>query len=115
MVVISIIFFSIFNLVTVKGKSNSRGFGKHIGIDEANRYANIGKDNKRDKESFSTIYNALKSINIIENGVRFLSGVTVKQVLNGIHLVTNSRLANVSIVGNKISSGLGENRARYDK
>lgn len=103
------------NFVTANGRTNSKGVGKNIGIDLANGFSKIKKNEKIKKQTFKKISECLKDGNLLQYGIRFLSGVTYKEVANGIHSLLNNGSESTPLIGNKISDSLGENKARYDK
>ena len=100
---------------TPKGRTNSKEFGKHIGLDEANKHSKINKNNKVDKSTFKKMTNALKDSNLLKLGLRFFSGVTYKEVANGIHSLINYGINETPSMGNKIVISLGDNKVKYKK
>ena len=77
-------------LNTQKGRTNYKGYGKHIGLDEANKSSKIDNKKKVSRETFKNISECLKDSNLLKTGIRFFSGVTYKEVINGVHSLVNN-------------------------
>lgn len=102
-------------VTTEKGRTNPTGFGPHVGLDKATKSSKMPKNSIFTKQNFKEMYECLSNSNVLKTGLRFFSGITYKDVANGIHSIANTGKETTPLIGNKISNNLGDNKAKYDK
>ena len=103
-------------ITTPHGRTDANNFGKFHNIDDLIKETGKCKNGEIGKENFEKIANKYGKLDYLQSiGMRFLTGVIVGQIDNGLKSLINNDKTSLPIVSSRNDVGLGKNTAKYFK